>query len=79
MPRYDGTGPLWGGDPGTGWGLGPCGLGMRRGMGMGYGRGYGFRRWTKQDEKIALEEEIKILREELKAAEEELKSLRGQK
>jgi len=41
--------------------------------------GYGFRRWTKQDEKSALGEEIKTLKEELKAAEEELKSLKGQK
>jgi len=75
MPRFDGTGPIWGGGPGAGWGLGPCGLGLRR----GFGRGYGFRRWTKQDEKVALEEEVKILKEELKAVEEELKSLKGQK
>ena len=70
MPRYDGTGPVWGGGPGAGWGAGPCGLGLRHGMGVGCGRGYNFRRWTKQDEKVALEEEIKILKEELQAAEE---------
>ena len=74
MPRLDGTGP-WGTSAGTGWGLGPCGLGLRRGV----GRGYGFRRWTKQDEKAALGEEVKILKEELKAVENELKSLKGQK
>lgn len=74
MPRLDGTGP-WGMGAGTGWGLGPCGLGLRRGL----GRGYGFRRWTKQDEKVALEEEVKILKEEPKADEEGLKSLKGQK
>ena len=75
MPRLDGTGPQ-GMGAGTGWGLGPCGLGLRR----GFGRGYGFRRtWTKQDEKVALGEEVKILKEELKATEEELKSLKGQK
>jgi hypothetical protein len=31
MPGYDGTGPL-GAGPGTGWGLGPCGAGRRRGF-----------------------------------------------
>lgn len=42
MPRYDGTGP-WGQGPGTGWGLGPCGVGRRRGYGGGFGRGaWGF-------------------------------------
>ena len=35
MPRFNGTGPM-GQGPGTGWGLGPCGSGMRRG---GSGRG----------------------------------------
>lgn len=75
MPRLDGTGPQGMGAR-TGWGLGPCGCGLRR----GFGRGYGFGRvWTKQDEKVALEEEAKILKEELKAVEEGLKSLKGQK
>lgn len=36
MPRYDGTGPL-GFGPGTGWGLGPCGMGMRCGFGYRFG------------------------------------------
>lgn len=40
MPRYDGTGP-WGQGPGSGWGLGPCGFGRRRGYGGGFGRGAG--------------------------------------
>lgn len=74
MPKLDGTGPR-GMGAGTGRGFGPCCSGLRRGAGMGYG----FRRWTKQDEKSALGEEIKTLKEELKAAEEELKSLKGQK
>lgn len=42
MPRYDGTGP-WGQGPGSGWGLGPCGAGRRRGYRIGFGRGtWGF-------------------------------------
>jgi len=75
MPRFDRTGP-WGMGPGTGWGLGPCGLGL------GWRRGYGggFRRaWTNQDEKVALEEERKILEEELKEIKKEIDSLKGQK
>ncbi|MFZ5449886.1 MAG: DUF5320 domain-containing protein [Thermodesulfobacteriota bacterium] len=44
MPGYNGTGPL-GTGPGTGWGLGPCGAGRRRGFGRGMGRGaWGFGR-----------------------------------
>ncbi|OGZ32457.1 MAG: hypothetical protein A2V69_02455 [Candidatus Portnoybacteria bacterium RBG_13_40_8] len=75
MPRLDGTGPM-GYGAGTGRGFGPCCSGLGRGL----GRGYGFRRtWTKQDEKTALEEEVKILKEELKVTEEGLRSLKGQK
>lgn len=66
MPRFDGTGP-WGMSPGFGRGMGPCGLGLRRGL---------RRVWTKQDEKAALEEEREILKEELKTTEEDLKSLK---
>jgi hypothetical protein len=44
MPRYDGTGP-WGQGPGSGWGLGPCGAGRRRGYGSGYARGFGRGAW----------------------------------
>jgi hypothetical protein len=44
MPGYNGTGPL-GAGPGTGWGLGPCGAGRRRGSGRSMARGaYGFGR-----------------------------------
>jgi len=74
MPRFDGTGP-GGIGVGVGRGLGPCGLGLRRGS----GRNYGFRRWTKQDETVALKEERDILKEELKEVEKELGSLKGQK
>lgn len=40
MPRNDATGP-WGQGPGTGWGRGPCGAGLRRGGGRGRGMGSG--------------------------------------
>jgi len=78
MPRYDGSGP-GGMGAGTGRGLGPCGLGSRQGFGRGCGRGYGFRRWTKQDETVALKEEKDILKNELKEVEKELLSLKDQK
>jgi Family of unknown function (DUF5320) len=42
MPGYDATGP-WGRGPGTGWGRGPCGAGLRRGGGFGRGMGPGAR------------------------------------
>ncbi|MBU1292036.1 DUF5320 domain-containing protein [Patescibacteria group bacterium] len=77
MPRYDGTGPL-GMGAGAGRGLGSCGLGSRQGFSRGC-RGYGFRRWTKQDETVALREEKDILKNELKEVEKELSSLKNQK
>jgi hypothetical protein len=40
MPGFDATGP-WGRGPGTGWGRGPCGAGLRRGGGRGWGMGPG--------------------------------------
>lgn len=44
MPGYDGTGP-WGAGPGTGWGMGPCGAGRRRGASQFWGRGFGRGAW----------------------------------
>jgi hypothetical protein len=41
MPGFNGSGPQ-GQGPGTGWGRGPCGAGLRRGFGR---RGGGFGRW----------------------------------
>ena len=38
MPGFDATGPRAMG-PGTGWGRGPCGAGVRRGGGRTAGRG----------------------------------------
>jgi hypothetical protein len=40
MPGFDATGPR-GQGPGTGWGRGPCGAGLRRGGGRGGGLGPG--------------------------------------
>ena len=79
MPGFDGTGPL-GLGPKTGWGFGPCGLGLawRRRFGPGRGLGRYFRwRWpqTKEEQKKALAEYRKALEEELedvKKEEEEL-------
>ena len=58
MPYLDGTGPVGTGPVGRG--MGPCGLGLRRGM---RGFGYGFRRraWTAKDGLAALEDEEKML------------------
>ena len=43
MPGFNGTGPR-GQGPGSGWGRGPCGAGLRRGGGRsrGFGPGAGF-------------------------------------
>jgi len=89
MPRFDGTGPT-GAGPGTGWGLGPCGAGMRRGFGrgLGYGRGLGWRRpwgyyptptYTQKDEKEILKADAADLEEELKAIKARLAELEGEK
>ena len=81
MPRYDRTGPL-GSGPGTGWGMGPCGMGM--GWRRGFGRGFG-RFWrsgpqiTKKEEKEMLDEEVGILEDELKAIKERISELKGLK
>jgi hypothetical protein len=44
MPGFDGTGPR-GQGPGSGWGMGPCGAGGRRGFSRGMGRGMGRGAW----------------------------------
>jgi len=66
MPRFNGTGPRGLGAR-TGQGLGCCGYNKRS------------RRWTEQDEKIALNQEKDILKKELEEVEKELKSLKDQK
>ncbi len=75
MPRLDRTGPL-GLGPRTGWGLGPCGLGLgwRR---MGLDRGWGLRPWTKKETTDTLKEEAEILKEELAEIEKEIKDLKA--
>ena len=75
MPRFDGTGRL-GSGPGTGWGMGPCGAGMRR----GFGRGFGWRRfYSRKEESEILKEESEDLEQELKAIKERLSEIKGQK
>jgi len=79
MPIRDGTGP-WGQGPGTGWGLGPCGMGFRRGFGRGFGRFWRFgSQVSPKDEKQMLEGEVKILEEDLKSVKERLSELSAQK
>ncbi|MGB9609319.1 MAG: DUF5320 domain-containing protein [Minisyncoccia bacterium] len=78
MPRFDGTGPM-GFGPGTGWGLGPCGAGLRRRWYRFWGYGFGRRGFISPKNTLAaLEEEQKILEEELAAVKEEIKVLRDQ-
>ena len=74
MPRFDGTGPL-GFGPGTGWGMGPCGMGMdwRRGFGRGFGR---FGGYYPYQPRITKKEETEILRDEAEALEEELQDIK---
>jgi len=65
---------------GTGWGLGPCGAGFRRGFGRGFGRFWRFgSQVSLKDEKQILEGEAKILEEDLKAVKERLSELRAPK
>jgi len=72
MPRFDGMGPL-GCGPRSGWGMGPCGAGIRN-------RGYGFRRaLSKREEGEMLKEDAKVLEQEIKAVKERLSELKGQK
>jgi len=79
MPRFDGTGPM-GYGPRTGRGMGPCGLGLRRGWGCCGGYGPGLRRTLSAKEELStLEEEEKILEEELKAVREEKQGLKANK
>ena len=77
MPNLDGRGPRWGGGPGAGLGMGPCGgyggYGWR--FGGGYGRGFGFRRLTRSQELELLKDEEKALEEELASIREEIKEL----
>ena len=80
MPRFDKTGPF-GFGPRTGWGRGPCGMGLG---GRGYGPGYGYGRrgfWgmTKKEEREVLADETELLEEELKAIKKRLAELKGTK
>ena len=78
MPGGDGTGPMGAGP--TGWGLGPCGRGLRRGFGRGFGMGRGFRRQvtlTKEEEEKVLKAELEQIDTEKKEIEKRLKEIKG--
>jgi len=78
MPRFDGTGPM-GQGAGTGQGLGPCGIRMRRGWGCYGGYRVGFRNFiSPKNELAALEDEEKMLEEELVAIKKEKEALKDQ-
>ena len=73
MPGQDRTGPM-GQGPLTGRGLGPCGMGFRRGC----GRGFGFRRInpiTPKEEKEILKQELKEIELEKQEIETRLKEI----
>lgn len=79
MPRQNGQGPVWGGGPGAGWGMGPCGAGMHRGWHHWGGYGPGYRRFiSPKNEMAALDEEESLLEAELQAIKEEKAALKGQ-
>jgi len=70
MPYGDGTGPA-GYGAGTGWGMGPCGIGMARRNMMGGGRF-----WMTGSKKEFLADEEKYLKtrlEEIQKAKKDLK------
>jgi hypothetical protein len=73
MPGGDGTGPQ-GLGPGTGWGLGPCGRGFRRGLGY---RRMGFRAVGFDNLELSKEQETKILEAEKAEIEAELESIKN--
>ena len=82
MPNFDGTGPLGTGP--TGWGCGPCGLGLgpRRGRGFGFRRGFGNfsfgqnQPWTVKDQKQYLADYQKALEQELDQVKQAQKDLK---
>ena len=83
MPGNDRTGPQ-GYGPMTGRGLGPCGMGFRRGAGMGLGRGMGMRSGyayqpTKEQELADLKAEKDFIEHELEGIKVRLKELETKK
>ena len=84
MPRFNGTGPFWGGGPGAGWGMGSCGAGRfwRRGFGPGRGMGryFGWNLPTNPKEtRQTLKEYKQALKEELADIEKEEKEFEAGK
>ncbi|MDP3997533.1 MAG: hypothetical protein Q8P73_03475 [bacterium] len=68
MPFFDGSGPRWGGGHRAGWGLGPCGNGIRRGIGGRLGL---FWPWSQPSNRDDLSAYRKSLEEELARIKEE--------
>jgi hypothetical protein len=82
MPNFNGQGPRWGGGPGAGRGMGPCGSGCQRGgrMRKWFGRFWGGNQnITPEEEKTFLKEEAKNLEAELKEVKEELGKIEEEK
>lgn len=92
MPRQDGTGPVWGGGPGAGWGMGPCGAGWGGGSafgrggrrGRGRGMGWGFMPSRMYDGynygyQLSKDEELKMMDDEEANLKDELKALQKAK
>lgn len=78
MPYFNGTGP-YGTEPGTGWGIGPCSAGLRRGrLGRGRSSSY-YQTITTKDRETILENEEKALQEDLKIIKKELQGLKVKK
>lgn len=77
MPYGDGTGPA-GMGPGTGWGRGPCGGGMRRRFRRGWGRGWRISEpveLTKEEQEKILKAELEEIGLEKKEIEKKLKEM----
>jgi len=83
MPNFDGTGPSGRGP--LGWGMGPCGRGMRNGMGRGFGRRFNSnantavaqQELTKEEKVEMLSKEAELLKQQLKNIEESIKEIKG--
>jgi len=76
MPGFDGQGPR---GRGPARGLGPCGIGFRRGSGRGFGMGFRYAEpveLSKTDQKKILEEHLKVLEEEKQEIEKRIKELK---
>jgi hypothetical protein len=78
MPRLNGLGPVWGGGPGAGFGMGQCGIVYGRPR-IGRFAGFGHEEWTQKDQLAYLEHEEKMLKDELDYVRQEKKNIEEQK